>query len=185
MNELLMMEAALFQLKTALTDDPEHLELRLGANVLGGAIASAKEAGLNAARVSDIEFALNDLAAAAESVDSPSMHGTIAMLQADVATLRAAAMLPQEIVTAIHALQTKLRARKTALERSQYRAEDAPDPVLPHSPDELRNEAIPLARQLAGAGFDTPALDVLITDPDSLRYHSINDIIDELEVIAG
>ena len=185
MNELVMMEAALFQLKAALTDDPTHLELRLGANVLGGAIASARDAGVNAARVSDIEFALNDLAAAAENGAPDAIVSAIAMLQEDVTALRASAMLPESLVAAIQALQTKLRARKTALERSQYRAEDAPEPVLPHPPEELREEAIPLARQLVGAGFDTPALDVLITDPDSLRYHSINAIIDELEVIAG
>lgn len=185
MNELVMMEAALFQLKTALTDDPGHIEMRLGANVLGGAILAAREGVVNAARVSDIEFALNDLAAAAENGAPDAVLAAIAMLQGDVATLRASARLPEEIVAAIHSLQTRLRARKTALERSQYRAEDAPEPILPHPPEELREQAIPLARQLAGAGFDTPALDVLITDPDALRYHSINDIIDELEVIAG
>jgi hypothetical protein len=185
MNELTMMEAALFQLKTALTDDPSHIELRLGANVLGGAIAAAREGGINAARVSDIEFALNDLAAAAETGAPDAVVSAIAMLQDDLTPLRASAMLAPEILDAIQALQAKLRARKTAMERSQYRAEDAPEPVLPHPPDELREQAIPLARQLAGAGFDTPALDVLITDPDSLRYHSINDIIDELEVISG
>ena len=38
---------------------------------------------------------------------------------------------------------------------------------------------------LAAAGFVTPALDGLITEPSSLRFHSINDIINELDVIAG
>lgn len=180
-----MMEAALFQLRAALTNDPEYLELRLGANVLAGAIQAAKEGGLNAARVSDIEFALNDLAAAGESVGTPAIHDAIAMLQQDVAHLRSAATLPPDLVEGIRSLQTKLRARKTAIERSQYRAEDAPEPVLPHPPEELRTEAIPLARKLAAAGFDTPALDLLVADPDSLRYHSVAEIIDELEVIGG
>ena len=180
-----MMEAALFQLKTALTDDPSHLELRLGANVLGGAISTAKENGINAARVGDIEFALNDLAAAAENESSDAIRGAIEMLQHDVAQLREAATLPPEIGQAIASLSAKLRERKNAIERAQYRLEGAPEPVLPHPPEELRMEAIPLARQLAAAGFNTPGLDLLVADPDELRYHSLVEIINELEVISG
>lgn len=185
MSELVMMEAALFQLRAALTSDPSHLEMRLGANVLGGAIAAAKENGLNAARVADIEFALNDLAAAAENEQAEEIRGAIEMLQHDVTQLRAATTLPPEIAQAIAALSAKLRERKNAIERAQYRLEGTPEPVLPHPPEELRTEAIPLARQLAGAGFDTPALDLLVADPDELRYHSIVDILNELEVISG
>jgi hypothetical protein len=47
----------------------------------------------------------------------------------------------------------------------------------------LRDDAVPLARQLAAAGFVTPVLDALIADLDSLRYHSINELVDELDVI--
>ncbi|HEX6161382.1 MAG TPA: hypothetical protein VF111_14500 [Thermoanaerobaculia bacterium] len=185
MNELVMMEAALFQLRAALTDDPSHLEMRLGANVLGGAIATAKENGVNAARVSDIEFALNDLAAAAENETSEAIRGALEMLQQDLQPLRAATMLAPEIAQGIAALSAKLRERKNAIERAQYRLEGSSEPELPHPPEELRMEAIPLARQLAGAGFDTPALDLLVADPDELRYHSLVEIINELEVISG
>lgn len=180
-----MMEAALFQLRAALTDDPAFLELRIGANVLAGAVSAAKDGGLNAARVNDIEFALNDLVAASEGGVPDAVHAAIGMLQQDVVHLRAAAALPPDLVDSIRSLQAKLRTRKTAIERSQYRAEDAPETELPHPPEELREEAIPLARKLAAAGFDTPALDMLVADPDSLRYHSVAEIIDELEVIGG
>jgi hypothetical protein len=185
MSELVMMEAALFQLRAAIGDDPMAMPIRLSADVLGNAIASAKE-GLNAARVNDIEFALNDLVAAIDDGGAPDeIYGAVAMLQNDVAKLRAASALPQETIAAIRALQAKLKTRKTAVERAQYRAEGAPEEPLPHPPEQLREEAIPLARQLAGAGFETPALDVLVANPDELRYHSINEIIDELDVIAG
>jgi hypothetical protein len=185
MSELLMMEAALFQLRAALGDDPMLMRIRLGADVLGNAVAAAKD-GINAARVNDIEFALNDLVAAIDDAGAPDeVYGAVAMLQNDAAKLRAATALPRELLDAIHALQVKLKTRKTAVERAQYRAEGTPEEPLPHPPEQLREDAIPLARQLAAAGFDTPSLAMLIADPDSLRYHSINEIIDELEVIAG
>ena len=59
MSELVMMEAALFQLRAALGDDPELLAMRLSADVLANAVTAAKDNGINAARVNDIEFALN------------------------------------------------------------------------------------------------------------------------------
>jgi hypothetical protein len=178
MHELPMMEAALFQLRAALdVDDP----LQLAACLLEGAIVAAKEQGLNAARVNDIEFALNDLAAEAPV----SADATIALLREDLAALQRATALPAEVIAAIRALQAKLKTRAKAIERSQYRAENAPEVPLPHPPAELRIEAEPIARKLAEAGFATPTLDGLVADPESLRYHSINEIVDELDVIAG
>ena len=185
MSQLMMMEAALFQLKAALGDDPMLMPVRLSADVLGNAVLAAKD-GMNAARVNDIEFALNDLVAAVDDAGAPDeVYAAIALLQNDAATLRASTALPRDVVTAIRALQAKLKTRATALERSQYRPEGTDAAPLPHPPEELRTEAIPLARHLAGAGFDTPALDLLVADPDALRYHSINEIVDELDVIAG
>lgn len=186
MNELVMMEAALFQLRAALEDDPELLSIRLSSDVLGHAVLAAKEHGVNAARVNDIEFALNDLIAAVDDAGAPdAICSAVAMLQNDAATLRAASALPKDLVAAIRALQTKLRARAKAMERGQYRAEGTEPEPLPHPPEELREAAIPLVRQLAGEGFNTPALDTLLADPEALRYHTLNEIVDELDVIAG
>lgn len=186
MSELVMMEAALFQLRANLDDDPAKLPIRLSADVLAHAIAAAKNGGINAARVNDIEFALNDLVASIDDAGAPDgVVSAAAMLQNDAAALRAATSLPPELVAAIRAFQAKLRERAKALERNQYRVEGAEPAPLPHPPEALREEAIPLARQLAAAGFDTPALDSLVADADSLRYHSLNEINDELDVIAG
>lgn len=185
MNELTMMEAALFQLRAALDDDPELLPMRLSADVLANAITSAED-GLNAARVNDIEFALNDLVTAVDDAGAPdSVFSAIALLQNDTAALRRTYALPAETVAAVRELQSRLRARGKALERNQYRVEGTDPTPPPHPPAELRELAIPLARQLAAAGFVTPSLDQLIEDPDSLRYHSINEIADELDVIVG
>ena len=186
MTELVMMEAALFQLRAALEDDPQLLSVRIGADVLGNALAAAKTNGMNAARVNDIEFALNDLVTAIDDAGAPdAVCVAVALLQNDVAALRASSALPQELTNAIRELQAKLRERAKALERSQYRAEGTEVGPLPHAPEELRTFAIPVVRQLAAAGFDTPSLDALVADPDSLRYHSINEIVDELDVILG
>jgi len=186
MNELLMMEAALFQLRAGLGDDLEMMQVRIGTDVLANAVQAAKEQGLNAARVNDIEFALNDLVSAVDDAGAPDhLCSVVAMLQSDTARLRAAAALPPELVKTIRDLQARLRERAKAMERGQYRAEGAPEPELPHPPEQLREAAIPLVRQLAAAGFDTPSLDMLVADPEELRYHTINEIVDELDVIAG
>ncbi len=185
MNELLMMQAALFHLRAALGDDPSQMPARLGADVLATALATAQTTGLNAARVNDIEFALNDLTAAIEEAGAPdSVLAAIELLRSDAVALHAATALAPELLQAIRDLQVKLRARARALERGQYRAEGVAAEPLPHPPAELRDAAIPLVRQLVAAGFDTPGLDLLIGDPDELRYHTINEIVDELDVIA-
>lgn len=176
-----MMEAALFHLRAALTDAPSDMPARLAADVLANALASAKATGVNAARVNDVQFALNDLIAAVDG----GFPDAIGLLKSDAAALRAASALPPEVQQAIRDLQMKLKARARALDRGQYRAEGTPSEPLPHPPAELREAAIPLLRQLAAAGFDTPALDQLVADPDELRYHMINEIVDELDVIAG
>jgi hypothetical protein len=186
MSELLMMEAALFQLRSALADDPELLPMRLSADVLANAVAAAKDTGLNAARVNDIEFALNDLVMAVDDAGAPdAICSAIALLQNDTAALRRATALPTETITAIRDLQTRLRARAKAQERSQYRAEGTEAPTLPHPHAELRELAIPLARQLGAAGFVTPVLDFLIAERGELRYHTLNELVDELDAIAG
>jgi len=181
-----MMEAALFQLRSALEDDPRLLSIRLSAEVLGHAVLAAKEHGVNASRVNDIEFALNDLITAVDDAGAPdAVCLAVAMLQNDAASLRAATALPKEVVAAIRALQTQLRARAKAMERGQYRAEGTEPEPLPHPPEELRELAIPISRELAAAGFDTPALESLILNPSELRYHTLNEIVDELDVVAG
>jgi hypothetical protein len=188
MTELLMMQAALFNLRAAIDGIDDSFiqpQLRLAANVLGGAIDSAA-AGITPAVVSDIEFALNDLSGAADELgaaDAELIFPFIEQLRADVSALTAATALPTPLLAAIEALQTKLKARRKAIERQTY-VEGGAEP-LPHPPAELRAEALPIREQLTAAGFTTPALDALIDDPESLRMHGIIAIVDELEVISG
>lgn len=181
-----MMEAALFQLRAALDDDPQTLPIRISADVLGNAIAAAKSEGINAARVNDIEFALNDLVSAIDDAGAPDgVYAAVALLQNDTAKLRNATALPDEVLAQMRALQVKLRTRAKAMERSQYRVEGTEPEPLPHPPEELKADAVPIARQLEAAGFSTPAIDTLLNSADPLRYHTLNEIVDELDVILG
>ena len=186
MNELLMMEVALFQLRAAVGDDPMLMPVRISADVLANVLAAAKNDGVNAARVNDIEFALNDLMAAVDDAGAPDeVFSAIALLQNDTAALRNATALPAELTQSIRELQTKLRERAKAMERAQYRVEGSAAEELPHAPELLREAAIPIVRQLEAAGFGTPALDELLARPHELRYHMINEIVDELDVVLG
>ena len=186
MSDLQTMEAAVQELRAALTDDPALLGMRLSADVLANAIAAAKGSGVNAARVNDIEFALSDLVSAVDDAGAPdAVLFAVAGLQNETAALRRANALPADTISAIRDLVHRLRTRAKALERSQYRVEGTEAAPIPHPAEELRELAIPIARELAAAGFATPSLDELIARPNSLRYHSVNEIADEMEVIAG
>lgn len=184
-----MMQAALFQLRGAIDgiEDPFlRSQIRLGSDVLSNAIANAAN-GVNAAAVNEIEFALNDVVGAVGELTAPdaaTLLPMVEMLQRDVIALKELTALAPEVVATIRALQAKLKIRRSAIERQTF-VENASASVLPHPPEELRVDALPLRDHLTAAGFTTPALDALIADPASLRFHSINEIIDELDVIAG
>ena len=183
-----MMQAALFQLRGAIDgiEDPFlRSQIRLGSDVLSNAIANAAN-GVNAATVNEIEFALNDVVGAVGELTAPDaaqLLPMVEMLQRDVIALKELTALPSDVLALIRALQAKLKIRRSAIERQTF-VENASAP-LPHPPEELRADALPLRDQLTAAGFTTPALDALIADPTSLRFHSINEILDELDVIAG
>ncbi len=190
MTELVMLEAALFQLRTAiaaLEDDFYATQIKLALNVLAGAIQSAGQS-LTAAGVGEMEFALNDLTGLAGELappDAAAMEPALAMLREDLARLKAETSLAPAVLQAIGTFQARLRARRAAIERETFRDPAEPAQPLPHPPEKLREEALPLREHLARSGFITPALDSLIAEPASLRFHTINEIIDELDVVAG
>ena len=183
-EELNLLEAAMFQLKSA-TASVNEMQLTVG--LLANAIQAAG-AGLSAAAVNDIEFALNDVNASLadlSAADADRIGPIVALLQQDLDRIKQATSLSPAVINSIRAFQSKLKARRTAIERATYRAEGAPETPLPHPPEELQRDAVPLRQQLAAAGFATPEIDALIADPSSLRFHSINEIVNELDVIAG
>jgi hypothetical protein len=186
MNDVVMLEAALFQLRSSAegVEPPYASQLELCLSVLGNAIAGAHD-GMNAARVNDIDFALNDLAATIDelpAVDAERLAAPLQMMRDDVERLKTETSLPHDVVDHLRAFQKKLRERAAAIERQTYREGGDIEP-LPHRHDDLRAEALPLREQLATSGFATPALDGLIDDPSSLRFHTIGEIVNELDVI--
>jgi hypothetical protein len=187
MTDVVMLEAALFQLCAASAGiDPQAApQLGLCITVMASAVAAGR-GGVNAAVANDIEFAFNDLNAALDELpqaDADRVAPLLATLRRDVEALKAATALDPVIITHIRTFQTKLRERMKAIERQTF-VEGGAEP-LPHRPEALRDEAVPLARQLAAAGFETPALSAFIADPQSVRLHSLRDLADELDVIAG
>ncbi len=184
---LLLVDAAVFQLRNAvdrLEDQMTAGQMRVAMSVLSAAVSAAKDS-LNAARVNDIAFAVNDLVGAMESLsaaDAATMSSAVEMLRNDVESLRQATALKPALLEAVTAFSTKLRTRRTAIERQTYREGGSADP-LPHPPEELHADAAMLRPLLSAAGFATPSLDAFCDDPSSLRFHSINDIVDELDVI--
>ena len=190
MTDTVMLEASLFQLKSAAAgiDDPMFkTQLQLTLDVLTNAVMAASQA-LSPATMNDVEFALNDVAGTVgelNAADAEAINAALEMMKADVATLMAATALPANVISAVRDLQSKLKARKTAIERQTYRAEGAAEEPLPHPPEALKAEAVPLRQMLAQAGFATPSLDDFIGDPASLRFGTIGNIVDELDVILG
>src|SRR5262245_13911824 len=98
-----MLEAALFQLRNGAADP----SLDVFFTVLENAIAGARDS-VNAARISDIDFALNDLAAAIDELpasDFERLAGPLKMMRDDVERLKAETSLSPELVGRIRGLQ--------------------------------------------------------------------------------
>lgn len=183
-----MIEAALFQVRLAAerVDPSLAPQLALCVSVASNAVASARS-NLNAARVNDIEFAINDLRGVIDELpqaDADRMAPLLATLLADLAALKQATALDPALLERISSFSRRLRERMKAIDRQTY-VEGGTENPLPHPPAELRREAIPIAQALLADGFATPAVDAFILAPDSLRFHSIREILDELEVITG
>lgn len=159
--------------------------MNLATSMLSNAVGSAG-ASLNPASVNDIAFALNDVVGAMESLsaaDASQVEPIIEALQADVEALRTATALPAALIEATRAFQSKLRIRRSAIERQTYREGDNAE--LPHPPEELHTDAATIRPLLAAAGFATPSLDSFCHERSSLRFHNIVEMIDELDVIIG
>lgn len=187
MTDVVMLEAVLFQLRAAASNVSSDSAPQLGLciNVLANAVAAGRD-GVNAAVVNDIEFAMNDVSAAIDELsqeDANLLAPFLMTLRQDLESLKTATALDPALITQIRGFQSKLRERMKAIERQIY-VEGGSVP-LPHPPEALREEAIPIARQLVAAGFLTPSLDALIAEPESLRFHSLRELSDELDVIAG
>ena len=126
-----MLEAALYQLRsaTASLDEMFAAQMRLPVEVLANAITAAKES-VSAATISDVEFALNDVAGTIDQLsaaDADRITPIVTLLQADVAQLKEATSLPKAVVDGIRAFKGKLKVRSAAIEKQTYRPEGTPE----------------------------------------------------------
>ncbi len=189
MSDALMLQATAFNLRAAaaaVEDDFAGPQLRLALSVLDNAIEAAVLQ-LTSGAVGDIEFALGDVAGAIDqlsSEDADRFAAPMSMLRDDIARLKEATGLPADLIESMQGLLSRLTLRKKAIGRQGY-VEGATEDDLPHPPQELRAEAIPIRDALAAAGFATEALNALIDDPASFRLHTILDIMNELEIAIG
>ena len=158
--------------------------LNLSVSMLANAVGTARAA-LNPASVSDIVFAVNDVVGALESLsaaDAAQVDPLVDELKKEIDSLQSATALPAALVEAARAFQSKLRVRRAAIERQTYRQTNS---ELPHPPEELHTDAATIKPLLAKAGFATPSLDAFCKNRESLRFHSIVEMIDELDTIIG
>src|SRR5882672_11885472 len=103
-DALTLIEAALFQLKSAAADvDPMYAsQMQLTVSMLTNAVAAAQQ-GASAATVNDIEFALNDLAGVVgelSAADADRVEPIVKLLQEDVARLKESTALPSTVTSA-------------------------------------------------------------------------------------
>src|SRR6185369_1764843 len=114
MTDTVMLEASLFQLKSAAAgiDDPMFkTQLQLTLDVLTNAVMAASQS-LSPATMNDVEFALNDVAGTVgelNAADAEAINAALEMMKADVATLMAATALPANVISAVRDLQSKLK----------------------------------------------------------------------------
>jgi hypothetical protein len=183
-----MLDASMFQLRSgaaSIEDAMTAMPLRLAIDVLAGAIASARDQ-VTPAAVNSIAFAMNDVEAGAGELSAPDFQlvaEPLATLNKDLESLKATSALPATLIESVRDFQSKLKERRNAIERQTM--VEGGGGALPHAPQDLRAAAVAFRDQLSAAGFETPVLDGFIEDPSSLRFHTINEINDELDVIVG
>jgi hypothetical protein len=168
-------------------DEVFSMQIRLATAMLRNA-ADAATSALSPRTVSDMEFALNDLLSVADELpvsDRAAIDPALRTISDVVRSAKGAAALPPPLVERITLLHSKLRERKSAIEREPFRPPGSAPEALPHEPATLQPEAETLRLQLREAGFDTPALDRLIEKGSAFRLSDVRELMEELEVIIG
>ena len=171
----------------AALDPAFAMQAKLAVSMLTNAVSSAGEE-LTPASMIDVEFALNDLKVIADDlpgVDRETFTAEIDTIQDTVRELKSAAALPPALLGKMETLRLKLKERRTAIDREQYRPPEKAAEPLPHDAPTLRAEASEIRHQLNKAGFATPELDALVDQSGTFYMSDVTRLIEELEVIAG
>ncbi len=162
-------------------------QIMLSGNMLIDSMNAAME-NLNPKTLGDVEFAFDDVASLVEELP----ESEIEWFQPPFNTIRSTIQelgfhisLPEVLTKRIRSLRDKLGDRLRAVERASFRPPGSPEEPLPHDPATLQNEADALRAELVAAGFETPLLDKLATDPASIDNLDCTTLTEELDVILG
>ncbi len=167
------------------TEDFTVRQLTLSGNLFIQALNVAVDE-LNARTFRDVQFSFRDLKT---SIVDNGMEEPFALfletLEGGVRQLELTAALPSSIRNQAEQLKARLEERRRANERATFRPPDAPEEPLPHDPSTLTPQAEVLRHELQAAGFETPVMDELATNPESFEIRDCTYLIDEIDGILA
>ena len=160
-------------------------QVTLSGNLFIQALNAAVD-DLNARTFRDVDFSFRDLMT---SVQVTGLEDAFAQITASferaIDSLRDVAGLRPDVIAAAEELKQKLAERKHAVERATYLPPDAPHEPPPHDPETLALAADALRIELNAAGFETPVMDQLATEPASFEVRDCAFLIDEIDGILA
>jgi len=177
--------AGLSRLLPAVSDDFLAKNLELSVQMLSSEASTAFELP-NPRTVKGLAFALNDLIGMTGDLSSDvqgQFQSSFDALRHEVSRLQSEFSLPAATASRLRALCAKLTERRGAREKQLYLPPGAPMAPLPHQPAEMQADAVVLQREVAAAGFHSPALDRLAGDPATFELRDVTELIDEINAI--
>ncbi len=162
-------------------------QIKLAGNLLIDALNESAD-GVNARRVRDIGFALDDVRGLISDLVPPeaeSFQPCLTQLSSAVEELRRTSSLSEGVVDRLRELRDRAEQRRVAAERAAFRPPEAAAEPLPNDPAELQSEADSLRELLQGEGFETPVLDRLASAPSEFEIRDCAALVDELEPIIA
>lgn len=170
-----------------LADESDEPAVKLSRVVLRDA-ADAAMREPNTRRMADLSFALTDLRSAIDELpfsERATFAQPVGELNDLVEELCKRTSLSGSLLEHIRYLSERLEQRRAAVARQGFHPPGSTPPPLPHAPADLQREAIEIRDALRASGFETPALDQLVEQPDSVYMSELAAIVNELEVITG
>lgn len=169
----------------AVSDDFMGKNLELSAQMLSKEASTAFELP-NPRTIKGLAFALNDLIGMTGDLSSEVQSQFQAMfetLRHEVSRLQSEFSLSEATANKLKALRTRLTERRGAREKQLYLPPGSPMAPLPHEPATMQADAVVLQREVAAAGFESPALDRLAENPATFELRDVTELIDEINAI--
>lgn len=140
----------------------------------------------NPRTIKGLAFALNDLIGMTADLSSDvqsEFQASFETLRHEVSRLQSEFSIPDATATRLRALRARLTERRAAREKQLYLPPGSPMAALPHAPPQMQGDAVVLQREVAAAGFDSPALDRLARNASAFELRDVTELIDEINAI--